>query len=81
MGVCALANLFAAVSQTYEQLMVVRVLAAVTSAVYTPQVAATVSLLVPETERPPTLAKLMVGWAMGTVFGNPLSVLIASAAG
>ena len=46
MAVCALANALAALSQTYEQLMLARVLAAVTSAVYTPQVAATVSMLV-----------------------------------
>ena len=78
MAVCALANVLAALSQTYEQLMLARVLAAVTSAVYTPQVAATVSMLVPEKERAPTLAKLMVGWAVGSVLGNPLSVLIAS---
>jgi MFS transporter, DHA1 family, inner membrane transport protein len=79
MAVCALANVLAAVSRDYEQLMLARVLAAVTSAVYTPQVAATVSMLVPENERAPTLAKLMIGWAVGSVLGNPLSVLIASA--
>jgi predicted MFS family arabinose efflux permease len=79
MAVCALANLLAAISQNYEQLMLARVLAAVTSAVYTPQVAATVSMLVSESERAPTLAKLMIGWAVGSVLGNPLSVLIASA--
>jgi predicted MFS family arabinose efflux permease len=79
MAVCAVANLLAAISQNYEQLMLARVLAAVTSAVYTPQVAATVSMLVAESERAPTLAKLMIGWAVGSVLGNPLSVLIASA--
>jgi predicted MFS family arabinose efflux permease len=79
MAVCALANLLAALSQTYDHLMLARVLAAVTSAVYTPQVAATLSMLVPEKERAPTLAKLMVGWSTGAVLGNPLSVLIASA--
>jgi MFS transporter, DHA1 family, inner membrane transport protein len=78
MAICAFANLCAAFSQSYEQLMAARVLAAVTSAVYTPQVAATVSTLVPENERAPTLAKLMVGWAVGSVLGNPLSVLIAT---
>ena len=78
MAVCAVANVLAALSQTYDQLMLARVLAAVTSAVYTPQVAATVSMLVPESERAPTLAKLMIGWAVGSVLGNPLSVLIAS---
>ena len=79
MAICALANVLAALSQTYDQLLLARVLAAVTSAVYTPQVAATVSMLVPENERAPTLAKLMIGWAVGSVLGNPLSVLIASA--
>jgi predicted MFS family arabinose efflux permease len=78
MAICALANVLAACSHDYRQLMFARVLAAVTSAVYTPQVAATVSMLVPESERGPTLAKLMIGWAVGSVLGNPLSVLIAS---
>lgn len=81
MAVCAVANILAALSQNYEQLLLARVLAAVTSAVYTPQVAATVSMLVSETERAPTLAKLMIGWAVGSVLGNPLSVLIASGFG
>src|SRR5262245_47229631 len=43
MAVCALANVLAAFSHSYGELMLARVLAAVTSAVYTPQVAATVS--------------------------------------
>jgi MFS transporter, DHA1 family, inner membrane transport protein len=54
------------------------VLAAVTSAVYTPQVAATVSMLVSEEERAPTLGKLMIGWAIGSVAGNPISVLVGT---
>jgi MFS transporter, DHA1 family, inner membrane transport protein len=78
MGVCAIANVFAALSHTYDQLMAARILAAVTSAVYTPQVAATVSMLVAEEERAPTLGKLMVGWAIGSVAGNPLSVLVGT---
>lgn len=81
MAVCAIANLAAALSQSYEQLMWARILAAVTSAVYTPQVAATVSTLVPESERAPTLGKLMMGWAIGSVVGNPLSVVIGSTFG
>ena len=36
-------------------------------------------MLMPEKERAPALAKLMVGWSVGAVLGNPLSVLIASA--
>ncbi len=81
MAICAVANLLCAVSQTYGQLMAARVLAAITSAVYTPQVAATISMLVPEEERGPALAKLMMGWAIGSVAGAPLVVLIGTSFG
>jgi predicted MFS family arabinose efflux permease len=77
----AIANLCAAFSQSYGQLMFARILAAITSAVYTPQVAATVSLLVPEDERAATLAKLMMGVAIGSVVGAPLAVLVGTAYG
>jgi predicted MFS family arabinose efflux permease len=78
LGVCAVANIIAAFSDSYTQLMAARVLAAVTSAVYTPQVAATVSTLVAPEERGPALGKLMMGWAIGSVMGGPLIVLIGS---
>jgi MFS transporter, DHA1 family, inner membrane transport protein len=81
MAICALANVLCAISQTYGQLMSARILAAITSAVYTPQVAATVSMLVPERERGPSIAKLMMGWAIGSVVGGPLVVLIGTTLG
>lgn len=81
LGICALANLLAAGSQSYGQLLGARVLAALTAAIYTPQVAATVSMLVPESERGPALAKLMIGWAIGSVAGSPLVVLIGTSFG
>jgi predicted MFS family arabinose efflux permease len=78
MACCAVANILAALSQSYTQLMWARVLAAVTSAVFTPQAAATMSMVVPEKQRAPTLAKLMVGWAMGSVLGSPMCILIGT---
>jgi predicted MFS family arabinose efflux permease len=81
MAICALANVLCAISQTYGQLMSARILAAITSAVYTPQVAATVSMLVAERERGPSIAKLMMGWAIGSVVGGPLVVLIGTSLG
>lgn len=78
LAICAVANLLAAFSQTYAQLMATRVLGAITSAVYTPQVAATVSMLVSDKERGPSLAKLMMGWAIGSVVGSPVVVLIGT---
>jgi MFS transporter, DHA1 family, inner membrane transport protein len=81
MALCAVANILCAVSQTYGQLMSARVLAAITSAIYTPQVAATVSMLVAEHERGPSIAKLMMGWAIGSVLGGPLIVLLGTSFG
>lgn len=81
MAICAVANILCAISQTYGQLMAARILAAITSAVYTPQVAATVSMLVAERERGPSIAKLMMGWAIGSVIGGPLVVLIGTSLG
>jgi predicted MFS family arabinose efflux permease len=78
LAICAIANLFAALGDSYPQLMAARILAAVTSAVYTPQVAATVTMMVPAEERGPVLGKLMAGWAIGAVVGQPLVVLIGS---
>lgn len=78
MACCAVANVLGAFSQTYSQFLWMRVLAAVTSAVFTPQAAATVSMLVPANERAATLAKLMIGWAVGSVLGTPLVVWIGS---
>ena len=75
---CAIANVLAAFSQSYSQLMWARVLAAVTSAVFTPQAAATMAMLVPEKERAPALAQLMIGWAVGSVLGSPLNIWIAT---
>jgi len=78
MAICGIANVSAALSGSFDQLLLARILAAVTSAVYTPQVAATISMLVPEQERAPTLGKLMIGWALGSVAGNPLSVIVGT---
>jgi len=78
MACCAVANVLCALSRTYPQLMWARVLAAVTSAVFTPQAAATMSMLVPADKRSTTLATLMIGWAVGSVLGSPLNVLIGT---
>ena len=58
MAVCAIANLLAALSQTYDHLLLARVLAAVTSAVYTPQVAATLSINIKRIGNLPTCLRL-----------------------
>jgi predicted MFS family arabinose efflux permease len=78
LAIAAVANMLGAFCETYGQLMAVRIAGAIASAVYTPQVAATVSMLIDEKERGPVLAKLMMGWAIGAVIGGPLTVIIGS---
>jgi predicted MFS family arabinose efflux permease len=78
LAIAAVANMLGAFCKTYEQLMAVRIAGAIASAVYTPQVAATVSMLIDEKDRGPVLAKLMMGWAIGAVIGGPITVLIGS---
>jgi predicted MFS family arabinose efflux permease len=81
LAISAVANLFGAFCQSYSQLLTVRIVGAIASAVYTPQVAATVSMLVHESERGPVLTKLMMGWAIGAVLGGPITLFIGGAFG
>src|SRR5215831_1430296 len=78
LAISAVANMLGSISATYGQLLAVRIVGAIASAVYTPQVAATVSMLIGEKERGPVMAKLMMGWAIGAVIGGPISVFIGS---
>ena len=78
---CALANGLAWFAQTYEQFLATRVLAAVASAVFTPQAAAALGLLVAPTLRTQATSAVMLGWALASVMGVPLGVWIGHAAG
>src|SRR6516164_5400240 len=46
-------------------------------AVYTPQAAATVSLIVPEKERPSAIAFVFLGWSLAIAGGLPLVTFVA----
>jgi predicted MFS family arabinose efflux permease len=78
---CALANGLAWFAQTYEQLLGTRLLAAVASAVFTPQAAAALGLLVTPAQRTQATSAIMLGWALASVLGVPLGVWIGHAAG
>jgi len=78
LGICALSSVAAALSDTYSQLMAARMIAAASAAVYSSQAAATVSMLLKPEERGPALGRLMTGWAVGSVVGGPLTVLIGT---
>lgn len=79
--VCAFANGIAYWAQTYEQLLATRVLAAISAAVFTPQAAAVLGLLVTPAQRTQATSAIMLGWALASVLGVPLGVWIGHALG
>ena len=74
MGLCALAP-------SYGVLLVLRVLAVVSPAVFTPQAAASIGLMVPPAQRGRAITFVFMGWSVASVMGMPLSAWIGGAFG
>jgi len=79
--VCAISCGLGALSQTYSQLMSTRLLGALTSAIFMPQAAATVVLMVDEKRRPQALGLVLMGLGGALVVGVPVGVLIGTTFG
>jgi MFS transporter, DHA1 family, inner membrane transport protein len=77
----ALAHAAAALVSHLDQMMVVRALCGLASALYTPQAAATVALLVAPQRRASAIAAVFMGWAVASVIGMPLGAYIAAELG
>ncbi|MGM9425671.1 MFS transporter [Hydrogenophaga sp. MI9] len=60
----------------YAWLLPLRVLAVIAPAVFTPQAAACIGLLVPEAQRGRAIAFVFLGWSVASVLGMPLSAWI-----
>jgi predicted MFS family arabinose efflux permease len=73
-GACALAPSFAA-------LIPLRVLAVIAPAIFTPQAAACVGLLVPPEQRGRAITFIFVGWSVASVLGMPLAAFIGGTLG
>jgi len=74
MGICALAP-------NYAALLPLRVLAVIAPAIFTPQAAASVGLLVPPAQRGRAVTFVFLGWSVASVVGLPLSAWIGSGVG
>jgi predicted MFS family arabinose efflux permease len=74
MGICALAP-------NYAALLPLRVLAVIAPAIFTPQAAASVGLLVPPAQRGRAVTFVFLGWSVALVVGLPLSAWIGSGVG
>ena len=73
----ALGHVFSSLAPSYADLLAIRLLMLVFAAVYTPQAASTVALIVPEKERPSAIAFVFLGWSLAVAVGLPLVTTIA----
>jgi len=73
-GICALAP-------NYGTLLPLRVLAVIAPAVFTPQAAASVGLLVSPAQRGRAITFVFLGWSVASVMGMPLSAWIGGTLG
>ena len=74
LGLCAL-------MPSFGSLLVVRVLASVTPAIFTPQAAACVGLLVAPAQRGRAITFIFMGWSVASVLGMPLGAWIGGTLG
>jgi predicted MFS family arabinose efflux permease len=72
----ALLHLACAFAPGYAWLLLLRVLALVPPAVFTPQAAACVGLLVPPEQRGRAIAFIFLGWSVASVLGMPIAALV-----
>ena len=67
-----------ALTSSYFVILFLRIFMLAIGAVYTPQAAATVSLIVPDRERPSAIAFVFLGWSIAIAGGLPLVTFIAT---
>jgi predicted MFS family arabinose efflux permease len=70
-----------AFASDYASLMVLRVMAMLAPAVFTPQAAAVVGLLVPPEQRGKAITMVFLGWSVASVVGAPLGAWIGGTLG
>jgi predicted MFS family arabinose efflux permease len=70
-----------ALATDYSALMIARLLMIAAAAVYTPQAASAVALMVPEQRRASAVAFVFMGWPMATAVMSPLLSIVAETLG
>ena len=76
-----LLHLACAWAPSFGWLLVMRVLAVVSPAIFTPQAAACVGLLVPPEQRGRAITFIFLGWSVASVLGMPISAFIGGMLG
>lgn len=77
----ALLHLACALAPGFASLLVLRVLALVAPAIFTPQAAACVGLLVPPQERGRAITFIFLGWSLASVLGMPIAAYVGGTLG
>ncbi len=78
---CAFFHALAALATGFDQLLATRVLAMLSAAVFTPQAAACIGLLVPAQQRGRAITFVFLGWSVASVLGTPLGAWIGGTFG
>jgi predicted MFS family arabinose efflux permease len=73
----ALGHVFSSIAPSYAVLLAIRLLMLVFAAIYTPQAASTVALIVPEKLRPSAIAFVFLGWSLAVAIGLPIVTTVA----
>ena len=78
LAVLAISNAASAFASDYVSLMLIRLIMLAVGALYTPQAAGTVAMIVPEDKRGGAVSYLFLGWSLAAAIGLPLVTFIAS---
>lgn len=77
----ALMHAACALAPGYTSLLIVRVLAVISAAIFTPQAAAVAGMLVAPERRGRAITTVFLGWSLSSVVGSPLSALVGGSYG
>ena len=74
----AIGHVVSAFAPDFVSLAAIRIAMLIVGAVYTPLAASTISLLVPEKERPSAIAFIFLGWSLAIAAGLPVVTYVAA---
>lgn len=77
MAIVAIGHAASAFAPNYATLLTVRLLMLAAAAIYTPQAASTIALIVSEKQRASAISFVFIGWSMSIAVGLPLVTFLA----
>ena len=77
----AVFHVLCALVPNFSSLLIVRVITMISPAIFTPQAAACISLLVPEQQRGRAITFVFLGWSVASVLGMPIGAYLGGTLG